>query len=295
MSTISGKSKIRPSFFKFRDINLAYYEISAKRKAKKDPVLFFHANGYTAMTYFPLFQNLTEAGYPVYALDFMGHGNSDSTYEFRDWYFFRDQILAFLDHLSFPSALGAGHSIGGASLLMAASGDSGGRLKKLAVLDPTVLTPFLSQFLHFYPNPLARLADKRRSVFKNLEIVKRSFRMMSGYKRWNEDSFDLYLKTAFRKREDGQFELCLSPDLEAKIFRSLKPGHWESYRKVKNPMLILSASKSDVTPPAACRKLLKFNRLSKSFKHDDGSHFFPMEDPQWSSSHMIHFFDNISN
>ncbi|WP_167884886.1 alpha/beta fold hydrolase [Leptospira fluminis] len=286
---------LSPEFFRFRKIKLAYYSVPSALKAEKEPILFFHANGFSALTYSPIYEDLSKAGYPVYALDFMGHGLSEATDEFRDWYFFRDQVLAFLDHLGLESVFGVGHSLGGASVLLAASNDIKQRFRKLAVLDPTVLTPLTSNLLYFVPNPLAKLADKRRAVFKNLQVVERSYRMMPMYKRWQPKSFQAYLKSAFRIRSDGQFELCLPPKIEAQIFRGLRPGHWKNYRILRQQILVLSATRSDVTPPSACRKLTRNNLESAYFRHSDGSHFFPMEDPSWVSNHITRFLSGEEN
>ncbi|MCE9597506.1 MAG: alpha/beta hydrolase [Spirochaetia bacterium] len=259
--------------FTFRNLKLLFRSYG---RGKKLPILFFHATGFSADSYEPLHRLLNDQGHPVFALNFMGHGGSDSTHDFKNWAFFGDQVEAFAQHLGFSEAIAVGHSIGGASVLHAAA-RPGNPFKKIVLLDPTVFSPFSSWWVPLFPNPLAKAAETRRSTFQNLRVVERSFRMHPLFKSWNPESFKGYLKSAFTEDADG-FRLQLDPLLEAKIFRSFHRGQWHIFKKVKQPTLLITARASSVTPPSAVKRLIAQSNHSLWIEHP-GSHCFPMEDP----------------
>src|SRR5690606_13455295 len=101
-------------------------------------ILFCHANGFAAGVYQYYLRRL--AGQcRVLALDFAGHGESESTLDFSDWDFFRDQVLALLDVEQLSGVIGVGHSLGGASLFRAAAVEPD-RLAMVIGLDPVLLS-----------------------------------------------------------------------------------------------------------------------------------------------------------
>jgi len=218
----------------------------------------------------------------------MGHGGSEAIWEFKDWSFFGEQVCALGEHLGIQDAFGVGHSICGASVLHAAGGRMKNRFRKLALLDPTVFTPFSSWFIPLFPNPLVRKAETRRSEFRDLRIVERSFRMHPLFRDWHPEAFQGYLKSAFEKYDSG-YRLRLPPRLEGMIFRSYHRGQCNVFRKVNHPVLVMTAKNSDVTPPKSASLLCGKNTESRWIKHS-GSHCFPMEDPDGVSKELIRFF-----
>lgn len=267
----------------FRGLKL---EVLKSEPGPEMPVLFFHATGFPANSYAPLLRRISEAGHQTFALNFMGHGNSEPTMDFRDWRFFRDQVIALAEHLAGSGPfLAMGHSLGGASLLMAAP-----RLPiaRMVLLDPTVLTPLVSWIAPLLPHPLAGIAEQRRSEFKNRRVVERSYRLSPLFKDWDNECFQGYLDSVLEARGDGM-RLKMSPALEAKIFRSFHSGQWAEFRKNKSPILVIRANRSPVTPPNAAARIVSWNSASSSITHA-GSHTFPMEDPAGVAQMALSFF-----
>ncbi|MCR9140986.1 MAG: alpha/beta hydrolase [bacterium] len=316
----------QPQFLSFQDRRLAYYRFDPSSGRARDdaaPLLWLHANGYAGLTYTPLLRKIADAGYTVYTLDFAGHGNSDEPAgAFDDWFYFRDQALTLLAHLKLDRVRLIGHSLGGASSLLAAAalqdsspacspsqaaaisggaGDPGGArntkesgaartvVESLCLLDPTVFTPFLVQLLRFLPNPMAKAAENRRRVFKSLKIVARSYRMHPAFMNWRQDVYDAYLRYALRLRDDGQYELVLPPAIEARIFRTLRAGHWKYHKSVTTPALVIQAANGQVCPDRARRILTRNHPESRGLRHESGSHFFPMEFPDWTADRILEF------
>ena len=288
------------SRFTFKNANLAYisfFSTSEKQKENKKNssdfdkkpgnILLFHATGYSALSYRPLIRLLTESGRNVHALNFLGHGGSESG-EFHSWYDFRDQVTAFASHIGEKNLDAVGHSIGGATMLLSQAKE--GLFRRCAALDPVVLSPFVSRLAPFLPHPLALKADKRRANFKNLEIVRRSYRMVKEFKYWTDDSFDGYLESAFKKNESG-YELVLPPHTEAAVFRSFNGGHWGWYKKLKSPVLVIAHRGATETPAKSARRLASGNSHSRFIPYEEDSHFFPMEKPEWTATQILDFFD----
>ena len=129
----------------------------------------------------------------VIALDFSGHSYSESTLDFQHWQFFADQIIALLDHLKIDhKIIGIGHSLGGASQLMAAH-KAPNRYKQVIALDPVVLGYITIAFMRLFGNPLARGALKRRRTFRSYKVAYRVLASHKFFKRWQNQVFKDYI------------------------------------------------------------------------------------------------------
>jgi pimeloyl-ACP methyl ester carboxylesterase len=283
--------------FKHKDSNIKLNYLFLFHQEVNPNILFFHANGYSAQTYLKILKIFYKNDFNVFALNFCGHNSSDNYHNFFDWYFFRDQILQFIEYLKknykIQSFHLVGHSLGGASSLLASSINNDDILS-VSCWDPVVLTPMISFFANFIDPPLAKAAENRRDEFKNLKIVERSYRMNPSFKNWNEEVFYHYLHSCFYyDSSSNSYKLCLPKEIEAKIFRSLKYGHWKYYKKIQQPVFIYSTKKSNVCPIYSCKLLTKNHPKSKYLVHPSGSHFFPMEDPINTANNTLDFIKKI--
>lgn len=290
-----------PRWIPFRGLKLAAYEYAPGGPPRGD-LVWLHANGYTARTYEPLYAQLNAAGWRVCALDFAGHGRSDSTRDFRDWLFFRDQVLALLDELRLERATLIGHSMGAAAASLAAGFEARNkvdRIAALALLDPTVFTPLFSRLLPLLPHPLARQAKRRRARFASLAAPRRAYRMSPAFRNWRADVFECFLESAFRPTEnDDGIELCLAPEIEAQNFRSFHAGQWREHKRHRVPTLVLQANPSPVCPDRGRKLLTRGNSKSRGLQHpggERGSHFFPMEDPDWTCARILEFLERLTD
>jgi pimeloyl-ACP methyl ester carboxylesterase len=276
-------------------IKLTYLSLFHSKDNKN--VLFLHANGYSAQTYLKLLKIFYEQQYNVFALNFCGHNQSENYDQFSDWYFFRDQILAFIQHIkNVYNVLGfhlMGHSLGGASSLLTASINQED-IQSVSCWDPVVLTPILSFLANFIDTPLASMAEKRRDEFKSLKVIEKSYRLSPAFKDWDKEVFHDYLNSCFyHDTNSDTYKLCLPKHIEAKIFRSLKFGHWNYYQKLKQPIFVYATKNSNVCPIRACKLLTKNHPKSKYIIHESGSHFFPMEDPINTANQTLEFIKNL--
>jgi pimeloyl-ACP methyl ester carboxylesterase len=89
-----------------------------------DPVLLSHPTGFHGVAWQPVAERLVARGRRVWSFDFRGHGDSDpAPGGYYHWSGFADDARAVADHLGLsgdPTLLAAGHSKGGASVLLGA-------------------------------------------------------------------------------------------------------------------------------------------------------------------------------
>ena len=91
-------------------------------ESAKPLLVFAHATGFNAGTYRELLGPLTDS-FRILAIDQRGHGLSTADAEPDDlgsWDTFRDDLVAYLDHLGEPAFL-SGHSMGGRVAMLAAA------------------------------------------------------------------------------------------------------------------------------------------------------------------------------
>lgn len=268
------KNRMEQKTFSFNGLQLSYYESGSP---KKPAILFTHANGYSAGCYRYYQQNLAK-DYHVFGLDFSGHGNSESSMAFKNWFFFRNQILALISHLKIDNLTGIGHSLGGATLLMAAYREKQ-LFNKLILFDPTILNLLLVSLSKLFGNPLSKTAAQRRQTFNSLDIVRKGYKRAPAFRKWNSDIFEDYLNSCLRRSGDG-YELCCDPALEAKIFKVHSLSSHFQFGKIKTETHILTAENSEVCTPKAAKKIQKNNPHSSFEELSDASHFFPFEIPE---------------
>lgn len=262
------------NYFLFRDLKLSYLESGS---AERGTIIITHANGYSSGCYSYIMRAFTN--YKIFALDFAGHGESESTLDFKNWLFFRDQVIAFVNHLQIHEAIGIGHSIGGASLLMA-SKLLPSKFQKLILFDPTILDIPRLLLSKVIGNPLAKMALKRRRKFTSKEQVRKTYRKFSAFSKWDEEIFEDYLATCFRDTEHG-VELACLPELEAKIFNSLSVFSPLRYLFIPTESHVIIPQNYEVCSPSCARRIARGNKNSTVTIMPGFTHFFPFEEKEW--------------
>ncbi len=256
-------------------LKITYYD----SETEGPPLLFCHANGYSAGCYQYYFENL-KAKYRILALDFVGHGKSETSLDFKNWYFFRDQILALLDTENLEQVTLIGHSLGGASSLLA-SVKAPKRIRKLIVWDPVLLGLKMITLAKLFGNPLAKGSAKRRSKFNSLELVRRSYKNFPAFSGFDPGIYENYLQSCFRKTGNGEeVELCCDPRVETKIFSHAHYHVFLNFYQIKTETHVLIPKNFEVCSPTLAKLITKKNKASSVTIWDEASHFFPFEKPE---------------
>lgn len=259
-------------FLKFQNSKLVYYDSCDGERV----VFVSHANGYSGSCYKYLSKTLGYK-YRWIFLDFIGHGESDSILDFKDWNFFRDQILEVIESENLTNILGVGHSLGGASLSLAAK-IKPHVFQQLLLLDPTILNSLILLVGKFVGNPMAKVAMKRRSRFSSREQVRKVFKRFPMFINWREDIFEDYIQSCFQNSED-EVVLSCKPEMEARVFSSvpiLFPG---KYRDLPVKTKVIIPKNSTVCSPRAARRLIGKIDGSEVRVIEGVTHFFPFENP----------------
>ncbi|MCB1191944.1 MAG: alpha/beta hydrolase [Leptospiraceae bacterium] len=275
---------IQRKSFIFEGLKLSFLEYNPE--ASKT-ILFAHANGYSAGCYTFYFQELAKRGFRVIALDFSGHGYSDYNLNFKDWTLYRDQLLALITHLSLSDIYGIGHSMGGATMLLASVVEKK-VYQGIIALDPVILNMPKILLSRIFGSTIARNAQKRRDTFPNLQVVKKAFRKFPVFRDWREDMFENYLESCFRETEEG-LKLRCSPALEAKNFRSCGIQSYFHFGAIKTKTKIIIPENFEVCSPKAAHRILRGNSESSLILLKNGTHFFPFEKPDWTLQAILDF------
>lgn len=266
----------KPNYFHFGKLKLAYYDIGPKKQKKV--WILAHANGYCSKAYQYYIQKLKETGVRIVALDFAGHGLSEGTLDFRNWDFYRDQLIALMDYLNLPPVVGLGHSMGGACLLRIAA-KFPERFHAIVALDPTFLFWRALLYMVFFPAPLAKSALKRNNFFKSAELVDRFLKRTPPYLKFSKEARDGYRDCGFLVEKEG-YVLATSPQLEAKNYNSVGTFSLLQYRKIQTPVHFILPKKSRVCPLNKAKKIVQKNPKSTIEILPYEEHLFPFIYPQ---------------
>ncbi len=275
-------------YFLYQGLRLSYLD-SCTKNLDTIPIVIAHANGYSGGCYKYYLEHLQSKA-RVFAIDFSGHGQSQTTMDFQDWYFFRDQLLALIKHEQLPQAIVIGHSLGGASGILAAYKNPD-VIQKVIALDPVLLDP-AQLLLSSWFNPQASKADTRKASFRDKEQVRRVFQKFPVFRNWHPQIFDDYLTTCFRQNPDSSNQsiaLACDPQLEAKIFRSPSIKSYLDFILVNSQVHILTMRDSSVCPWISAQLVACSNAHSSVHYFDNKTHFFPFEEPAWTLEQIERF------
>ncbi|MBE7412892.1 MAG: alpha/beta hydrolase [Leptospiraceae bacterium] len=242
-------------------------------------ILLTHANGYSSECYLYILEELAK-DFRVIALDFTGHGKSEPSLNFESWYYFRDEILELINHESLENVIGIGHSLGGASLLLAAS-KKPSSFSKVIALDPVILDFYRILYVKVFGGPLAKTSKNRRRKFKSIEFVRKAFKKFPAFSKWDNRVFEDYLKSCFRVN-GSDIELCCDPEIETKIFNMSNFSTLFKFSKIKTETHLIYPKKYEVCPPNTAKKIIRGNPNSSITVIDEATHFFPFEIPDWT-------------
>lgn len=271
----------------FDGLNLSYFDSESD---SKNTILITHANGYSAACYTYLFRHYG-ARFRFLALDFSGHGNSDTTLNFKDWNFFRDQILALAEKENLSNITGLGHSMGGAAQLKA-SRVNPGLYSRLILLDPTFLSVPILLYSALFGVPIAKNAAKRRKTFKDIRQVRKVFRKFSAFSNWREDIYEDYINSCFKTIATGEAELCCSPEAEAKNFSTPNfSSLYNDYGKSLIETHIIIPEEYEVCSPYRAKLVVSGHPKSTLSVIPGLTHFFPFERPDIVINKIDSVFD----
>ena len=248
-------------------------------------VAFAHATGFCKEVWGPIGDRVV--GRPFTAWDAPGHGTADGFDPPADWWSFAQHALDVLEPFDgYP--IGVGHSMGGATLLMAEVLRPG-RFKALIVIEPIVFPPPYRRMEHM---PLAEAALRRRDGFRSREAIIDNYRGKDPFASWDLDVLAAYVDGGFVER-DGRWWLRCRPEVEAEVYRAAtEHGLYARLDEVRCPVLILAGENSTTFSEASTADLSR-RMPNASYEIVAGaSHFLPMERPGLVADEIIGCLDS---
>lgn len=246
------------------------------------PVLLSHATGFHAHCYEPIAHGLT-GHHHVLGLDHRGYGDAGtvdpSTLE---WTQYGGDALAAARHVhqrDGTAMIGVGHSMGGASLLMAAMVEPG-LFRALVVFEPIVFPPPDPDGPPRPENPLAGGARKRRAGFDSFESALENFASKPPMNSFHPDALAAYVAHGFRPADDGGVTLKCLPEHEARTYETGgTSGAWEMLGEVAVPVWVVSGAPAPFQPSSFAHRVAEQIPGATYVQYDELGHFGPLERP----------------
>ena len=183
------------------------------------PLLLAHATGFHGRVWLPAAQTLRER-FHCWALDFRGHGASGrppaGDYH---WDGFGRDLLAAVSGLGLERPFAAGHSGGGAAILLAEEARPG-TFAALYCYEPVVPT---DGTLARSPSAgdLAAAARRRRDVFASRAAAIANYGAKPPFRTFDPDALSAYVEWGFRDLPDGTVQLSCRPEDEARVYEAV--------------------------------------------------------------------------
>ena len=253
------------------------------------PIIFCHATGFHGRYWDSVCSSLIE-NFRCISLDFRGHGNTvtpDGTS--MKWSGMAEDLLSVIDHFRFKEIFGVGHSMGGASLLLAEK-QRREAFKSLWLFEPIVIpTGALADKLS-RGNDLATLARKRKERFPSREDAFQRYASRPPFSTVDPDALRSYVNYGFDDHRDGDVILKCSGEVEAQVFENSSTGLFDSLSEVKVESKI--AGSTDQQGPALLASDIAEALPNGTYEKFDGmTHFAPMEDPKRIATSISSFFN----
>lgn len=276
---VDDRSPARPSPTTIRstdDVELATYDFGGSGPE----VLMVHATGFCAGVWLPIAGRLPD--FSLAALDVRGHGRSTTATAGMDWHGTADDVLTTVDELGLGRPFGVGHSMGGASLILAELARPG-TFRGLWVYEPIIFPASAvpsAEDGRTPENPLSAGARRRRERFASREEAYANFASKPPLDALAPEALAAYVEHGFRELPDGSVELRCAPATEAETYEmGMRHGAFDRLAEVQCPVVVLRG-RVDVPGPASIAELVAERLPAGTLEeHPELGHFGPLEDP----------------
>jgi pimeloyl-ACP methyl ester carboxylesterase len=262
-------------------VDLAVWHLAGAETER--PVLLAHATGFHAFVWLPVARRLR--GLRSFAPDLRGHGDSPAPDgRGMDWNGFADDVLAVVDAmtaagLDTSGLLAAGHSKGGAALLLAEERRPG-TFGALYCYEPVVM-PADTGVPGDANNALAEGALRRRDVFESRAAALANYAGKPPFSALDPEALEAYVEHGFTDQTDGTVRLSCRPEVESEVYRN--GGAHDGFAhlgEVGCPVTIATGAVSGFGPAAFASRIAEELPAGRLVEFPDLGHFGPLEDPE---------------
>jgi pimeloyl-ACP methyl ester carboxylesterase len=243
------------------------------------PTLLCHATGLHGAVWEPLSAALGD-GFERWAVDFRGHGASVvPPGDPLPWSAMAEDVLAVVDALALEPgrALGVGHSMGGAALLLAEQARPG-TFAGLWMFEP-IAPPTGALGTDPGGNPLAEGALRRRRTFASIAEAVNNFAAKPPLNMARADALHAYVRHGFVAGEDGAVHIACRPEDESQVYRGA-PAHGAFDHLGEVPCPVVVACGGEPFGPAAFASAIADALPDGCLeRHEHLGHFGPLEAP----------------
>lgn len=248
-------------------------------------LLLTHATGFCGQVWEPVAAELVDR-YHCWAPDLRGHGDSVVADDLAmSWEGFGDDVLAVVDHLAgmgHAVEIAAGHSKGGAALLLAEQARPG-TFRALYCYEPVVFPSALvpPQGAESGGNYLAEGARRRRDRFASREEAVANFSSKPPLDVLRHDALWAYVDHGFSGQPDGSVVLKCRPDTEARTYE-MGSHHraFDHLGAMTTPVTVAVGERDAHQGPGLVAPLIaEALPHGQEMVEPDLGHFGPLEDP----------------
>jgi pimeloyl-ACP methyl ester carboxylesterase len=267
-------------------VEIATYDLGGTGPA----LLLVHATGFHGLTWIPVALHLKDR-FRCVAFDLRGHGRSgkdpSGTYE---WHGFAEDTVAVARELGLTRPLAAGHSCGGAALLLAEEA-APGSFRALYCWEPVV--PVTGDPTQPLPeNTLAPSARRRREVFPSRDDAYANYLGKPPFSAFVPEAVRAYVDHGFEDRADGTVRLCCRGEDEARTYEAAgRHGAWSRLDRVTAPTTLACGGPDAHFGRDAIAAMAERMPHSRVEVHEDLDHFGPMERPAEVAASIIAAMD----
>ncbi len=257
------------------DTPVAVYDFGGEGQ----PVLFVHATGFCAEVWRPVIERMD--GIRAFALDVRCHGRSGRVpHDLLQWAEVAHDVAAAAAHFGLRDAVGVGHSMGGALLLLTEAAHEG-TFKGIWAFEPIVFPPEVYDSDGTGENPLSAGAARRRASFDSREAARSNFASKPPMDAFHPEALDGYLDGGFEPEADGSLTLRCRPEDESYFYR-MGGSHraWDLLPELELPVWVARGSEAVPGPASVAPLLAERLPAGRLVEHRDLGHFGPMEDPE---------------
>lgn len=233
------------------------------------PVLIAHGTGFNSGALRPVTEGLRSHSRRVVAFDHRNHGLSQGALTPSSWWDSARDCLELAREIGGP-VVGVGHSMGGATLMLAASMEPE-LFEGLIVIEPIVATP---PFRRDIDHPLVGGAETRRESFGSRQEAHRS--LVRPFGSWDPGALEGYVERGV----DEAGDLRCAPAWEAETFRAgFCCGALDHLARVSVPVLLLLGGAEDTYPRMWADEIAARCQKGSVEVVEGTNHFLPMTHP----------------
>jgi pimeloyl-ACP methyl ester carboxylesterase len=240
--------------------------------------VFCHATGFHGRYWDPICRRLADR-FRCVAIDLRGHGDSVVPEGVElVWQGMADDILAVVDALELGQELrGVGHSMGGASIVIAELTRSG-TFASAWLCEPIIAPAEGGPFRAPGDNPLADSARRRREVFASRDEAFERYASRPPFSSADPEALRAYVDHGFRDQPDGTVILKCRGATEAAVFEQARNGAFARLDEMLTRTTVVGSG--DGFPPAIMAPMVAAALPNGALEPmPDLTHFAPMEDP----------------